>query len=107
MAQTEPQIQKYLKKSLIDEEMKTFWQKKLPELNDSQKQQFLEILQDEERLLKKAVDETNTPIYKKMIEDMKALAKKLIKKYREKSESIEKEQEQETLQNLEDELHNL
>jgi hypothetical protein len=107
MNKTDEEIEKLLEKSIITQEMKDYWFDILDRLNDEQKNNLLNILQDEQQMIQTEIEREKSNIYRELLVEMKTLAKNFKAKYVGKLEVTEREKEEEMMKSLEDQLNNL
>jgi hypothetical protein len=107
MNKTDEEIEKLLEKSIITQEMKDYWFDILDRLNDEQKNNLLNILQDEQQMIQTEIEREKSNIYRELLVEMKTLAKNFKDKYVGKLEVTEREKEEEMMKSLEDQLNNL
>jgi len=107
MNKTDEEIEKLLGKSIITQEMKDYWFDILDRLNDEQKNNLLNILQDEQQMIQTEIEREKSNIYRELLVEMKNLAKNFKAKYVGKLEVTEREKEEQMIKSLEDQLNNL
>ena len=107
MNKTDEEIEKLLLKSIITQEMKDYWFDILDRLNSEQKNDLLNILQDEQQMIHAEIEREKSNIYRELLVEMKNLAKNFKAKYVGKLEVTEREIEVDMMKSLEDQLNNL
>lgn len=101
-----------LDQSLISEKVKTFWRGRLNQLNETQKKELLSILKTEDDLVQDALNKQTNPAtkqqrYKKLLVDMKKLARTMKRDFMHQAEESDQAEEKDQLDALDNELNNL